>query len=102
MLVVSTSFYLKWLNVSHAKRRVALGKKADIVDMSLETAAEVGRRSALDRVIQEGSRAAEGGSEYDFEADNNHFSEEFPVQANDHNSFADLTDLENEDFVFVY
>ena len=70
--------------------------------MSLETAAEVGRRSTLDQAIQEASRSVGGGGESEVEADNNHASEQSPAKANDHNAFADLTDLENEDFVFVY
>ncbi|KAF7315495.1 MFS general substrate transporter [Mycena indigotica] len=72
VLVLITAAYLHYLNGRHAKRRVALGKTKKVVDTSLESASEVKRRAA----------ANEG------EADN--------LQ-----SFDDLTDLRNEDFIYV-
>ncbi|KAH7322691.1 major facilitator superfamily domain-containing protein [Stachybotrys elegans] len=65
-----TTAYLRRLNRSHSERRVALGKKAEVMDMSLETAEEVG--------------------------------EEEEEERRDDKAFSDATDLENEDFAFVY
>lgn len=75
VLVVLTTLYLTFLNKSHANRRVALGKAADIVDQSMEdkkawakSEAEAGpeRRPSFDK------------------------------------AFDDETDLRNEDFIYVY
>jgi hypothetical protein len=57
---------------------VALGKSAEIVDKSLETAEDLG--------IFDSMRDGEGSG-----------TEESPS-----GGFSDATDLENEDFVFVY
>ncbi|UNI17559.1 hypothetical protein JDV02_003891 [Purpureocillium takamizusanense] len=67
-LVGLTSLHLRRLNRAHGRRRVALGKSADVADPSLETAADAERMGG-----PKGAKA-----------------------------FADATDLENEDFVFVY
>ena len=72
-----TTVYLMHLNKSHANRRVALGKSAVIVDTSLDTAEEAAARQA----------AAEG---------------EAPDATTGDRAFENATDLENEDFVFVY
>jgi hypothetical protein len=74
-LVGLTTLYLRWLNTSHGRRRVALGKSAVVVDRSLETAESVGIFDSM------------------------HESEADEV---DDRGFSDATDLENEDFVFVY
>jgi hypothetical protein len=82
-LVGVTSIYLRWLNRQHATRRVALGKSSIVRDMSLETAEEVSRIEGMQRAMREDG---EGASEDTVGG----------------KAFADLTDLENEDFVFVY
>lgn len=102
LLVGFTSLYLKYLNSDHAKRRVALGKSAVILDMSLETAEEAERMEALERAMREGTQrlSEENGDTRLGGAD-----EENGVQPDDvkgRKAFADITDLENEDFVFVF
>ncbi|KAJ6183699.1 hypothetical protein N7519_005000 [Penicillium mononematosum] len=66
--------YMYFLNKKHEKKRVALGKDAKIVDQSMQT-------------IQ----AVSGDAK-----------EDLPQQAADDNSWKDLTDLQNEDFVYVF
>lgn len=75
-LVGFTTLHLRWLNLSHGRRRVALGKSAVVVDKSLETAENLGIFDSM-RDEGEGDEGPSGG-------------------------FSDATDLENEDFVFVY
>ena len=71
--------YLMFLNKQHANRRVAMGKSAIIVDRSMMTDQE---RAA--------DTAAIGSNE------------EGTINASGENSFEDMTDLKNEDFIFVY
>ncbi|KAJ5965157.1 uncharacterized protein N7479_005033 [Penicillium vulpinum] len=66
--------YLYFLNKQHEKRRVALGKSAKIVDQSMQT-------------VQAASDDAK---------------EDVPQQAADDNAWKDLTDWQNEDFVYVF
>ncbi|KAJ6499053.1 MFS general substrate transporter [Mycena sanguinolenta] len=68
-----TAAYLKFLNQRHADRRAVLGKPAEVIDTSLETVKESKRRVA-----------GNGGDD---------------VQ--NLQSFHDLTDLANEDFLYV-
>ncbi|KAI0107381.1 MFS general substrate transporter [Hypoxylon sp. NC0597] len=99
-----TTIYLKYLNASHAKRRVAMGKSAVIVDTSLdsaEDAAAAAAAAAAQKKQEEGNdneigniRNAEGG---DVAAGS---SEE--VERPGERAFENLTDLQNEEFVFVY
>lgn len=65
--------YIFYLNKRHEKRRVALGKSAKIIDWSMQAVGE----GEPDK--SEAEHAAE-----------------------DDNAFKDLTDFENEDFVYVY
>ena len=64
-----------FLNKKHASRRIVLGKSAVILDRSMMTAEE---RAVSDGVDEGAGR--EGGEK----------------------AFDDITDLKNEDFVFVY
>ncbi|KAM3547446.1 hypothetical protein MY1884_009560 [Beauveria asiatica] len=101
LLVCLTSAYLKLLNKRHAERRVALGKKAVIFDSSLETAGEVARMSTIQENWERDARLHNGelGSSLDHpEGQQSGYEEEAPNS----NAFADLTDLENEDFIFVF
>ncbi|KAF8210569.1 MFS general substrate transporter [Mycena galopus ATCC 62051] len=70
---VVTAGYLKYLNKRHADRRVALGKPAKIHDTSLETVKEGIARRATDVST---------------------------ANAQNLQSFDDLTDLVNEDFIY--
>ncbi|UKZ76489.1 hypothetical protein TrVFT333_004195 [Trichoderma virens FT-333] len=101
LFVGITSLYLRYLNSDHAKRRVALGKNAVILDMSLETAEEVERMESLEQAMREGTqRLSEENGDTRLGGD-----EENGVQPDDlkgRKAFADITDLENEDFVFVF
>lgn len=74
--------YLKYLNVQHAKRREALGKSTQIVDESM----------MRNKDVQE-SKAVE--LEGDLQQQQHRAIEE------DH-GLQDMTDLKNEDFIFVY
>jgi hypothetical protein len=67
------TLYITFLNKQHAARRVELGKSAVVVDVSLETAEEAERRRAEAGPQESGS-----------------------------NAFENMTDLKNEDFIFVY
>ncbi|KAJ5672255.1 hypothetical protein N7507_001382 [Penicillium longicatenatum] len=74
LLIMMNMAYLSFLNKKHEKKRVALGKDAKIVDHSMFAVGTV----PIDK-------------------------DGMPVQqvAND-NAFKDLTDWQNEDFVYVY
>lgn len=84
-LVAVTSTHLARLNRSHSRRRVALGKSAAIVDSSLDTSTSAG---ILDSMRREQRRSGDEGPDED--------------DVSDDKTFADTTDLENEDFVYVY
>lgn len=64
-----------FLNKKHASRRQQLGKSAEVVDRSMMNAHE----RAISDEVDEGT-GREGGER----------------------AFDDVTDLENEDFIFVY
>ena len=75
-LVVVTSMYLAYLNKDHSRRRVAAGKDAVIVDYSLYSPEEADRL-----------RKAKGA-----DVDGNVGDK----------AFDDLTDLMNDEFLFVF
>lgn len=90
MLVVATSLYLAFLNRSHSKRRVAMGKSAVIIDTSLFSAEEA------EKMKQAGQSTGDNGHELTTSGEEN-------VQDNvGARAFDNLTDLENEEFVFVF
>lgn len=78
-----------------------MGKKAVIFDSSLETAREVDRMGTIEENWQRDSRLHNGelGSSLDA-ADRRPSDDE--TEGQNSNAFADLTDLENEDFIFVF
>jgi hypothetical protein len=86
ILVAITTLYLTMLNRSHSKRRVALGKSAVIIDTSLYSAEEAERMAS-----QTGAGAADATTPD---------GDVGQGQVGDR-AFDDLTDLENEEFVFV-
>ncbi|KAI5458628.1 major facilitator superfamily domain-containing protein [Mariannaea sp. PMI_226] len=101
-LVVGTSIYLHRLNQQHSHRRLALGKNPVLVDMSLETAEEIERIGGT-------ARSNQGGIMRDrSNGDNGTFSGSSTVEAHGEagtqadKAFMDLTDLENEDFLYVF
>jgi fucose permease len=71
--------YLAFLNKRHAKRREELGKSAVRVDESMLKKVEV--------IQGKGIELGESGEAQSQEADN---------------GFSDLTDVQNEDFIYVY
>ncbi|KAJ7859722.1 MFS general substrate transporter [Mycena leptocephala] len=79
VLTLVTAGYLTFLNKRHADRRVALGKPANIIDTSLETVRE-GRRRA-----DNATAPVDGDGQ----------------EAENLQSFDDLSDLVNEDFIYV-
>ncbi|KAF4990193.1 hypothetical protein FGRMN_8614 [Fusarium graminum] len=102
-LVVGTSLHLARLNKLHSRRRVALGKSAVLVDRSLETAEEVERIEHMEQTLRGGVlREATTGDE---DGRISQAAEDLEREA-DHKEgdkgFEDITDLENEDFLFVF
>ena len=75
IIILFTTLYLTFLNNRHAKRRQEMGKSAIVVDRSMMNARE---RGVSDEVDSEGEIV--GGEK----------------------AFDDVTDLKNEDFIFVY
>lgn len=73
-----------------------MGKSAVVRDMSLETAEEVGRIESSENDASQ--RGADGMPEHQAEVDEAGGIERKSGAKN----FADMTELENEDFVFVY
>jgi hypothetical protein len=92
VLVVLTTLYLTWLNGRHGQRRVTLGKSAIVRDLSLESADEIERLKHVDSPAQEAAYQE------------NDAGDVAPAQTYGtfNKAFADATDLENEDFIFVY
>jgi hypothetical protein len=78
ILVVLTTLHLILLNKRHAKQRVAVGKSAIIADKSMMNAKE---RAAAAALVSEGEESDDGVG---------------------NKAFDDVTDLKNEDFIFIY
>jgi hypothetical protein len=74
VLVVLASLWLKVLNRKHAATRESLGKSANVVDTSMQTSAQVDSEEAE-------NAGADGVGD---------------------KAFDDVTDLKNEDFIYVY
>ncbi|KAI1484885.1 major facilitator superfamily transporter [Biscogniauxia mediterranea] len=89
VIVFATTIYLRVLNKSHAKKRVAMGKPAVVVDTSLDSAKEAAAKQALAKAdgTPEGNAAA---------------VEEAAQVVVGERAFENLTDLQNEEFVFVF
>ncbi|KAI1459742.1 MFS general substrate transporter [Annulohypoxylon moriforme] len=91
--------HLKYLNANHAKRRVAMGKPAVIIDTSLDSPEEVAAAAAAAAAMKKTVGENEAGDVKN--------ADEAAAAADDaerpgDRAFDNLTDLENEDFVFVY
>ncbi|KOS17466.1 putative transporter [Escovopsis weberi] len=115
VLVGVITLYLRRLNWAHARRRVSLGKHARVTDTSLETAQEAERLQAVERAArgrgaEEQEQVQEGGQGLadeedtttlcDLGEDDDEASE--MLHGNGARAFLDMTDLENEDFIFVF
>jgi hypothetical protein len=83
-LVGLTSAYLVWLNKSHSRRRARLGKAAAAIDYSVLSSEDAERMRRSQRVDAAGDDAPEDDHQ---EGDR---------------AFQDMTDLQNEDFIFVF
>lgn len=92
VMVGATSAYLAFLNKSHSKRRVAMGKSAVIIDTSLLSAAEAERMQAAGQLTGTGD-----GQEMAAAGDEGTTAGDVGARA-----FENLTDLQNEEFVFVF
>lgn len=68
--------YLLFLNKKHEKKRVSMGKSAKIIDKSMAAIGTVFKEEEEGKVQQE--------------------------EGVDDNASRDLTDLDNEDFIYVY
>ncbi|RBR23988.1 uncharacterized protein FIESC28_03298 [Fusarium coffeatum] len=103
-LVMGASLHLARLNRLHSQRRVALGKSAVLVDRSLETAEEVERIEHMERTLRGGATLREStGDDEDNRISQAHDMEDNRTdQKEGDKGFGDTTDLENEDFLFVF
>lgn len=102
-LVAGTSLHLSRLNRLHSQRRVALGKSAVLVDRSLETAEEVERIEHMERSLRGGVTLREATGDEDGRISQAHdLEDERTDQKDGDKGFGDTTDLENEDFLFVF
>ncbi|XEV06955.1 hypothetical protein FSHL1_012242 [Fusarium sambucinum] len=102
-LVAGTSMHLSRLNRLHSQRRVALGKSAVLVDRSLETAEEVERIEHMERTLRGGVTLREATNDEHHRISQAHDVEgERTEQKDGDKGFGDTTDLENEDFLFVF
>lgn len=86
VLVAVTSMYLSRLNAHHSQNRVLAGKNAAIIDYSLFAPEEAERKRRT---------AAENGLYDDSAKDDT----ERKIGAR---AFDDLTDLQNDEFIFVF
>ena len=102
LLVGVTSLHLRRLNCRHSLRRVALGKSARVTDLSLETAEEAERLSRLARAMPQIDPGQPNGSVDVALGDARDDGAVGHTADKADKSFADATDLENEDFLFVY
>lgn len=83
-----TTVYLKVLNKSHAKRRVLLGKASVVVDESMVAVKDI-EPSAEELEVAHASDVEPGVGIR-------------PARSAGNKAFDDLTDGQNEDFIFVY
>ncbi|KYK54072.1 hypothetical protein DCS_06028 [Drechmeria coniospora] len=98
VLVAVTSLHLGRLNRRHGRRRVLAGKDAVVADVSLETAEEAERMETLrQRQRPPVQRDQPGGLD-----GNGDHRPPCSGASKASKSFTDATDLENEDFIFVY
>lgn len=97
VLVAVTSAYLSHLNRDHGRRRVHMGKSAAVVDYSLLSNDEADRLR-VEGVAVPGDDDYERGGEAEADDDDVDGEGRGPGSR----AFDDLTDLQNEDFVFVY
>lgn len=74
-------FYLMYLNRSHAKRREELGKSATVIDESMFTKGNMQESKAVE--LEDANEVQHRTLEED-------------------NALHDITDLKNEDFIYVY
>lgn len=80
ILGIVVTLYLQVLNRKHAAQRAAVGKVADKVDESMIGKDKIGQNKAIE--LENGTDATD------------------PVAQD--KGFADVTDLKNEDFIYVY
>lgn len=99
VLVVVTTAHLKMLNKNHAKRRVAMGKSAVIIDTSLDSPEEI---AAAATTTAQQSQQNDGQNARNAEEGDASASPGDDVERPGDRAFENLTDLQNEEFVFVF
>lgn len=102
VLVAITTIYLAALNRAHSRRRVALGKSAVILDSSLDSAEEVERRRVAQGNLQRAESTAVAEPDAQQTVASEHDTQEQQQRRVGDKAFENMTDLENEEFVFVY
>lgn len=95
VLVLLTTVYLYFLNRDHAKRRVAMGKRAVVIDTSMSAIRDVDTTEVAFQKDGIPSENIETGQTVAAAPEGSH------ATIGD-KAFDDETDLRNEDFVFVY
>jgi len=73
--------YLLFLNKSHARQREAVGKSSVVIDESMMTKNKINTNKALE--LEDVNERSDQSTRVD-------------------NGFSDMTDLRNEDFIYVY
>lgn len=101
-LVVGASLHIRRLNLQHGRRRVALGKSAVVVDMSLESAEEVERMETMENSQHQGRAREIADNEAGNPSGGDALEEDGHGNQQCDKAFGDVTDLENEDFLFVF
>ncbi|KAL7619680.1 hypothetical protein AAE478_010221 [Parahypoxylon ruwenzoriense] len=96
ILVGATTIYLRMLNRGHARRRVEMGKSAVIVDTSLDSEEQAAAAAAAAPQIEENENVGEEESNVAVASSNGE------VGRPGERAFENLTDLQNEDFIFVF
>lgn len=76
VLVGLSALWIRFLNGKHAAARVRLGKSAEVVDLSMESSSAL---KTKDELANESTGTGVGDK-----------------------AFEDLTDLQNEDFIYLY
>ncbi|KAI1483597.1 MFS general substrate transporter [Daldinia eschscholtzii] len=95
VFVIIITIYLKVLNANHAKRRVAMGKSAVIVDTSLDPSEDAAVAHQNSDGVGKNTRNTEGGNATAGTPTKD-------VESPGERAFENLTDLQNEEFVFVF
>ncbi|KAI2469060.1 MFS general substrate transporter [Annulohypoxylon bovei var. microspora] len=94
--------HIKFLNASHSKKRVAMGKPAIIIDTSLDSPEEIAEAAAAAAALKKSAGENDAGDVKNAEEGDRAGASADEVEGPGDRAFENLTDLENEEFVFVF